>query len=111
MVVSSISLYSRRLRAEPSTARLAGQPESNDDEEATFFGVPVPTTLYGAQLRAGRWLQAEDTFALVMHQKEAAELGVGVGDWVTFDIPLKLEKDTGANSSSTILVIIERENG
>ena len=71
--------------------RLAGQPESFDDRNATVTGMPIPSEIYGPQLRAGRWLRPNDTFALVMHQKEAAELGAGVGDWVTLDIPLKRE--------------------
>ena len=73
--------------------RLAGQPEAFDDRTVTVTGMPIPSPIYGPQLRAGRWLQPNDTFALVMHQKEAAEIGVGVGDWVTFDIPLKRATD------------------
>ncbi len=69
--------------------RPAAQPEGFDDRNVTITGMPVPSEVYGPQLRAGRWLQAEDTFALVLHQKEAAEIGVGVGDWVTLDIPTK----------------------
>jgi putative ABC transport system permease protein len=67
------------------TVRPAGQPESNDDESAIVFGVPVPTTLYGPQLRAGRWLQPEDTYAVVLNQELAKDAGVGVGDWITLD--------------------------
>ncbi|MCG3211905.1 MAG: hypothetical protein FOGNACKC_05551 [Anaerolineae bacterium] len=69
--------------------RPAGQPEAFDDRNVTITGMPVPSAIYGPQLRAGRWLNSDDTFALVMHQKEAAEIGVGVNDWVTFDIPTK----------------------
>jgi putative ABC transport system permease protein len=65
--------------------RPADQPESDDDEEATMFGVPLPTTLYGPQMRAGRWLRPDDTHAVVLNQKLAEEVGVGVDDWVTFD--------------------------
>lgn len=71
--------------------RPAGQPESFDDRTVTVTGMPVPSRIYGPQLRAGRWLQPDDTFALIMHQKEATRIGVSVGDWVTFDIPLKEE--------------------
>ncbi|MEW5958767.1 MAG: FtsX-like permease family protein [Chloroflexota bacterium] len=73
--------------------RLAGQPETFDDRNVTITGIPIPTEIYGAQIRAGRWLKAEDTFALVLHQKEAAKIGVGLGDWVTFDIPTKRKTD------------------
>jgi putative ABC transport system permease protein len=65
--------------------RPAGQPESDDDEGVIMFGVPLPTTLYGPQMQAGRWLQPEDRQAVVLNQKLAEEVGVGVGDWVTVD--------------------------
>lgn len=65
------------------TIRLAGTPESEDDEGVTVFGVPLPTSLYGYQLRAGRWLEPADTHAIVLNQQLAEDAGVGVGDWVT----------------------------
>lgn len=71
--------------------RLASRPESDDDKSATVFGVPLPTTLYGPQLRVGRWLQPDDTTAVVLNQKLAEDLGVQVGDWVTLDHGLKGE--------------------
>ncbi len=73
--------------------RPAGQPESFDDRSVAIVGMPIPSVIYGPQLRSGRWLRPDDTYALVIHQKEAAEIGVGVGDWVTLDIPLKRETD------------------
>lgn len=73
--------------------RRAGEPKSFDDRLVSITGIPIPTEVYGPQMRAGRWLRPDDTFALVMHQKEAGEIGVGVGDWVTFDIPLKQKTD------------------
>ena len=74
-----------------SNIRPANQPESDDDEGVTMFGVPLPTTLYGPQMRAGRWLQPEDTDAIVLNQKLADEVGVGLGDWVTVDHGVKGE--------------------
>jgi putative ABC transport system permease protein len=65
--------------------RPAGQPESNTDKTVDLFGVPLPTRLYGPQLRAGRWLQSDDGYAIVLNQKLAEEAGVGVGEWVTLD--------------------------
>jgi putative ABC transport system permease protein len=73
--------------------RPADQPESDDDEGATMFGVPLPTTLYGPQMRAGRWLQPDDRYAAVLNQKLAEDVGVGAGDWVTFDHGVKGESD------------------
>jgi putative ABC transport system permease protein len=71
--------------------RPAGQPETDDDESVVAFGVPLPTTLYGYQLRAGRWLLPEDEKAIVLNQQLAEDVGVGVGDWVTIDHGLKGE--------------------
>ncbi len=66
-----------------ATMRPKGQPESEDDEAALMLGVPLPTGLYGYQLRAGRWLEPHDERAVVLNQKLAEDVGVGVGDWVT----------------------------
>jgi putative ABC transport system permease protein len=63
--------------------RLRDQPETEDDESVLVFGVPLPTHLYGYQLRAGRWLLPEDTSAVVLNQRLAQDLGAGVGDWIT----------------------------
>lgn len=72
--------------------RPAGQDEaSSDDEQSMLFGMPVPTVMYAPQLRAGCWLQPDDTNAAVLGETLAAEIGVGVGDWVTFDHGLERE--------------------
>jgi putative ABC transport system permease protein len=76
-----------------ATIRLAGQEETDDDESITLFGVPLPTQLYGYQLRAGRWLDPDDSFAIVLAQNLAEETGVGVGDWVTIKYGEKQERD------------------
>lgn len=73
------------------TLRPAGQSEANDDRTAHLRGIPLPTQTYKPDIRAGRWLAPGDTYALVLHQKLAAEVGVGVGDWVTLDMPQKGE--------------------
>lgn len=73
--------------------RPAGQTESDDDKTSTVFGVPLPTTLYGSQLRAGRWLRPDDTDVVVLNQKLAEDVGVGLGDWITLDHGLKGESD------------------
>jgi putative ABC transport system permease protein len=71
--------------------RLAGQAESNDDSEINLRGLPVPSVIYAPQVRAGRWLQADDTYDVVLNQAVAAEIGAGVGDWITLDIPARRE--------------------
>ena len=73
------------------TMRPAGQPEANDDRLANLRGIPLPTQTYNPDIRAGRWLEPGDTYALVIHKKLAESVGVDVGDWVTLDIPQKGE--------------------
>jgi len=73
--------------------RPAGQPESEDDESATLLGVPLPTTMYGYQLRGGRWLEPADSHAIILNRQLAEEVGVGVGDWVTLKYGEGQERD------------------
>lgn len=75
------------------TIRPAGQAESDDDEDLSIFGVPLPTRFYGYKLREGRWLDQNDEFAIVLNQDQAEEVGVGVGDWVTIRYGEKEERD------------------
>jgi putative ABC transport system permease protein len=63
----------------------ANRPESNEDQAVQLFGVPLPTHLYGPHLQAGRWLQAGDTYAVVLNHRLAAKTGINVGDRVIFD--------------------------
>ncbi len=65
-----------------ATLRPAGQPETNDDETALLFGVPLPTELYGPQLRGGRWLEPWDSYAIILNQELAADIGAEVGDQI-----------------------------
>ncbi len=67
--------------------------KSNSDKAAIIFGVPLPTTLYGPELRAGRWLEPGDTHAVVLNQQLAEKSGVSVGDWITFDHGVKGDSD------------------
>jgi putative ABC transport system permease protein len=75
------------------TMRPRGQPQSDDDQDSLLFGVPLPTDLYGYQLRAGRWLDPRDRYAIVLNEKLAEEVGVAVGDWVTVRYAEKQERD------------------
>lgn len=65
------------------TVRPQDKEESEDDESGLVFGIPLPTSLYGYQLREGRWLTPEDTYAVVLNQELAKDVGVTVGDWIT----------------------------
>jgi len=73
--------------------RPQGQPRTNDDENTQLLGVPLPTSVYGYQLRAGRWLEPEDGYAMVLNQQLAEDVGVGVGDWVTIHYADRGERD------------------
>ena len=75
------------------TMRPRGQPQSDDDESGTLFGVPLPTSLYGYQLSAGRWLDPRDQYAIVLNERLAEDVGVGVGDWITIRYAEKQEHD------------------
>jgi len=76
-----------------ATIRPRGKDSTKDDEESQVLGVPLPTGLYGYQLRAGRWLDPEDTAAIVLSTKFADDVGVSVGDWVTVRYEEKEEHD------------------
>jgi len=76
-----------------ATIRRAGTEATEDDESASMFGVPLPTQTYGYQLRAGRWLTPEDTYAIVLNKQLADDVKVGVGDWVTVKYGEKKEHD------------------
>ena len=67
--------------------------KSNSDKTTIVFGVPLPTTLYGPELRAGRWLEPDDTHAVVLNQQLADKAGVTVGDWITLDLGVKGDSD------------------
>jgi putative ABC transport system permease protein len=65
--------------------RAEGVAATDDDEPAAVFGVPLPTILYGPQMRSGRWLLPEDEYAVVLNQNLARDAGLTIGDWVTLD--------------------------
>jgi putative ABC transport system permease protein len=61
------------------------------DKGVTLFGLPLPATMYAPQLKAGRWLEPDDTYVVVLNSNLAGKVGVEVGDWVTFDHGLERE--------------------
>ncbi len=67
------------------TTRQQSVPETDDDPTTMMFGVVPETELYGYQMREGRWLQASDMQSVVLNQELAQDLGVAVGDWITFN--------------------------
>lgn len=73
----------------PATQR----KKSNQDKVAIVIGIPQSTTFYRPELRAGRWLEPDDTHAVVLNQHLAKEAGIKVGDWVTLDLGVKGKAD------------------
>ncbi|MCC7129471.1 MAG: FtsX-like permease family protein [Anaerolineae bacterium] len=81
--------------------RPQAQKYSKDDPDTVVLGVPLPTRLYGYQLRGGRWLDPADTSAIVLNVKLVDELNtdlpaeqkIGVGDWITIRYDEKNERD------------------
>jgi putative ABC transport system permease protein len=76
-----------------ATIRPQGQEATDDDEQTSLMGVPLPTEAYGYIMRSGRWLDAQDTAGIVLNTKLAEEIGVGVGDWITIKYEEKKERD------------------
>ena len=68
------------------SGRIHTAEATDDDPGVTVMGVPADTTLYGYQMRNGRWLTAEDTYAIVLNQELAEKMGAQVGDTVTLDL-------------------------
>ena len=85
--VKAVEMWS----ASSAKIRLADRPESDDDLSCFLLGVPLPTQLYGYQIRQGRWLRPGDTYAAVINEQLAADAGIGVGDWVILDLGIKGE--------------------
>ncbi|MDM8527313.1 FtsX-like permease family protein [Anaerolineales bacterium HSG24] len=78
---------------QPATIRRAEQRQSNNDTQAIIFGVPFDSTMYQPELRAGRWFEPGDTQVVLLNQQLAEEIGISVGDWITFDHGVKGESD------------------
>lgn len=50
-------------------------------------GLPLPSQAYQPQLHAGRWLEADDGYALTLVESLATQLDIKVGDKVKLSIP------------------------
>ncbi|MDM8528482.1 ABC transporter permease [Anaerolineales bacterium HSG24] len=88
--------------------RIAGQDGFAADRNVFLFALPVPTSIYHPTMVSGRWLQPEDGYAVVLHQKLANELHLKVGDWVTLDNSPRGESEwrvVGLFSSTTLSTI------
>lgn len=65
----------------------AQRSHSTTDASASVFGIPLGSDMYSPQMVAGRWLELGDSRAVTLHQKLAAKVGAGVGDWLTLRFP------------------------
>lgn len=74
-------------RLQRATIRRAEAPEQVDDPSVLLTGVPLPSASYRPTVTRGRGLQPGDSYALVLHEQQADDLGVGPGDWVLVSIP------------------------
>jgi len=74
-------------RLQGATLRRADAPERVDDPTVSLTGVPLPSASYRPTIQRGRGLEPGDARALVLHERQADELGVGPGDWVLVSIP------------------------
>lgn len=67
--------------------RSAMQGVAAPERAIQINAIPLPSASYQPQMRAGRWLTPDDTYAVVLSDGVASELGVGVGDRVIMRIP------------------------
>lgn len=69
-----------------STASLPGNTDAAGDHEIFLRGIPRDTRFYAPELVAGRALHPDDDQALLLNQKLAGRMGVGVGDTILIDM-------------------------
>jgi putative ABC transport system permease protein len=67
--------------------RPAGSAPAVTDPHPLLIGLPLPSSGYTPRIVEGRWLHPDDTYAVVLHQQLARDIGVKVGDWVTLRVP------------------------
>jgi putative ABC transport system permease protein len=75
-------------------ARPADQDESQvTDARIRMFGLPVDSSMYQADLRAGRWLSEFDQRAVVITEGLAKEKGWNIGDRITLSDTRQLDSN------------------
>jgi putative ABC transport system permease protein len=67
--------------------KVPGTSGPGSDYEVFMRGVPSESPLFKPELTAGRMLLPEDQRALLLNQKLAGKMGVGVGDEIIVDLP------------------------
>ncbi len=67
-------------------ASVPGVTPDGEEREVYLYGVPDDSQLFSPQLVSGRLLEPGDGHALLLNQKEAKRLGLGVGDTIKVEI-------------------------
>ncbi|MBN2500913.1 MAG: FtsX-like permease family protein [Anaerolineales bacterium] len=81
-------------------ASVPGVTPDGEEREVYMYGVPDDSELFSPQLIAGRLLVPDDGQAILLNQKEAKRLGVGVGDTI------KVEMSGVQDSTWTVVGLI-----
>jgi len=73
-------------RFQSAGARVPGDTSPGSDYRITLQGIPRDTQMYTPKLTAGRNLDPEDGHALLLNQKLAKDMGLGLGDTIEIDL-------------------------
>jgi putative ABC transport system permease protein len=88
-----------------ANAKVPGTEGPGSEYEVFMRGVPSESPIFKPQLTAGRMLDPLDKRAILLNQKLAGKMGVGVGDEIIIDLP-----DVG-ETSWTIVGLVFDLNG
>jgi putative ABC transport system permease protein len=88
-----------------ANAKIPGAEGPGSEYEVFVRGVPSQSPIFKPQLTAGRMLDPMDNRAILLNQKLAGKMGVGVGDVIIIDLP-----DVG-ETSWTIVGLVFDLNG
>ena len=69
-----------------AAGRVPGTTETSDNFDIQMRGAPRETTMFAPELVAGRRLLTEDGHAIVLNQKLASDMGLGVGDQIMIEL-------------------------
>ena len=70
-----------------ANAKVPGASGPGSEYEVFVRGVPSESPIFKPQLTAGRMLDPMDERAILLNQKLAGKMGVGVGDEIIIDLP------------------------
>jgi putative ABC transport system permease protein len=70
-----------------ANAKIPGAEGPGSEYELFLRGVPSESPIFKPRLTAGRMLDSMDAQAILLNQKVAGKIGVGVGDEIIIDLP------------------------